>query len=266
MRAALALTTVLALARAVHAEPTTRALLDAVARQDVAAFDRLAPAPISLLGLWFDAPDCVQRFAGQGRLTMLAVADHPAFLKCLATLDLRVAPGGENAAAADLTYEPGVLIRLGVQGGLIRGFTVRGAVGDPSAASITPQALAAHRTAGSHDVVPDRASRDAIAASPDGVAFAELAVCVDAAGRVERASSVMRRSTNNPAYAKQVDAAVAAWQFKPFVVHGKPVRVCATDAFIYPPGHAPPDMPAPPPPPPPPPRPRSAALQHGSPT
>lgn len=245
---------VMTLACAAHAEPATvsQSLLDAVAKQDVAAFDRLAPAPISLLGFWFDTPTCAQQFSGRGRLQMLAVAEHAALLKCLAPLGLRSAPVGDNSTAADLMYEPGVLVRLGVQGGLLRGMTVRGSVGDASVASITPQALASHRTAGSYDVLLSGAERDAIAASPDGVAFAEVAVCVDAAGRVDLASTAMHRSTNRPSYLKLVEAAVAGWRFKPFVVHGKAVRVCAIDAFTYPPGHAPPAMPTPPTPPAPP--------------
>src|SRR5215470_2762837 len=95
MRSVLVLWIVCALGGAAGAVPeneaTLRAVLDAVARQDTAAFARLVRRDLSVRSIWFEDPDCARQFSG---VLELSAERHGAFLRCLATLGLRAAPDG----------------------------------------------------------------------------------------------------------------------------------------------------------------------------
>lgn len=211
--------------------PVLRAIHDAVARKDAAAFARLASSSVDLYGLWFDSPDCAKQFSGE--VTLRAGA-HPAFLACLSSHGLRFDPRASADRSAALVYDPGAVLTVDLVDGAIAQITgLQPSWQDAYAASISPGALASHLVAGTHDVEPDRAARDAIAVFPDGVAAVHLHVCVDVTGKLEEAR-VVKSPHGNDNYARAVEAAAAGWRFKPFEVGGKPVPVCADDVFVYP--------------------------------
>jgi TPR repeat protein len=205
-----------------------RAVRDAIASQDAAAFGTLAPGEVVVRGLWFDSEDCAKQFSATQRVT---AALYPALLRCLATLGLKP----EMASAhrrAQLVYEPGVAVALDVYGGAIRRIL------GPSSSSksarapvVTPEALHAH-DAGARAVEPGEAVRDLLGGS--SAAFsAQLFLCVDTAGKVSRAE--ITRGSGLDDYDRAVESAAAAWTFTPFVVRGRPVVVCASDLITYPP-------------------------------
>ncbi|HEX7843186.1 MAG TPA: hypothetical protein VF469_37200 [Kofleriaceae bacterium] len=212
-------------------EPVLRAMHEAVARQDAAAFTRLASSSVDLYGLWFDSPDCAKQFSGEVTLTAGA---HPAFLACVSSHGLRFDPRASADRSAALVYDPGVVLTVDLVDGAIARITgLQPSWQGANAASISPVALASHLVAGTHAVEPDRAVREALAASPDPVAAVYLHVCVDATGKLEEAR-VVKSAHGNDSYARGVEAAAAAWRFKPFEVGGKAVPVCADDVFVYP--------------------------------
>jgi TPR repeat protein len=212
-------------------EPVLRAMHEAVARKDATAFARLASSSVDLYGLWFDSPDCAKQFSGEVTLTAGA---HPAFLACLSSHGLRFDPRASADRSAALVYDPGVVLTVDLVDGAIARITGPQLPWQrASAAAISPMALASHLVAGTHAVEPDRAARDAIAAFPDAIAAVHLHVCVDATGKLEEAR-VAKSPHSNDNYARAVEAAAAAWRFKPFEVGGKAVPVCTDDVFVYP--------------------------------
>jgi ketosteroid isomerase-like protein/cell division septation protein DedD len=247
MRGVLALWIVCALGGTAGAVPaneaTVRAVLDAVASQDTAAFARLVRRDVSVRSIWFEDPDCARQFSG---VLELSAERHAAFLRCLATLGLRAVPDGPEHRLT-LVYEPGVALSFDVYRGEI--LAMRSLwLGEPTAAPVTQGALASHVFGGNPRIEPEPAVRAAIAQAPGGAAFVELMTCVDRAGKLERTRTVKRSSTFD-GYVRAVEAAAAARTFAPFVAHGKPVRVCGLELFTYPADRGWEAVPAPPPPP-----------------
>lgn len=209
-------------------EATVQAVLDAVARQDSAAFARLVRRDLRVRSIWFEDPDCARQFSG---VLELSAERHGDFLRCLATLGLRAAPdGSENRLT--LVYEPGVALSFDVYRGEI--LAMRSLwLGEPTAAPVTERGLASHVFGGNPRIEPEPAVREAIAQAPGGAAFVELMTCVDQAGKLER-TRIVQRSSAFDGYVRAVEAAAAARTFAPFVAHGKPVRVCGLELFTYP--------------------------------
>src|SRR6185503_5513020 len=107
------------------------------------------------------------RFSGQ---FSLASEDRAAFLRCLATLGLRMAPG--DAPHPGLVHEPGVLLALDERQGTLASIYTWGKVREePATASVTQEALASHLIAGARDPDIDPGLRDAIARSPAATAY-----------------------------------------------------------------------------------------------
>lgn len=209
-------------------EATVQAVLDAVASQDTAAFARLVRRNVSVRSIWFEDPDCARQFSG---VLELSAERHGAFLRCLATLGLRAAPDGPGNRLT-LVYEPGVALSFDVYRGEIMAMRSRW-LGEPTAAPVTPGALASHVFGGNPRIEPEPAVREAIAQAPGGAAFVELMTCVDRAGKLE-STRILRRSAAFDGYVRAVEAAAAARTFAPFLAHGKPVRVCGLELFTYP--------------------------------
>jgi len=238
-------------------DATVQALLDAIARQDAAAFARLVPPDAEISSLWFDAAPCAKQFSGRLAPTD---ANRPALLKCLSGLGLHAAPRGLRLASPDLqenqlslVYEPGIALEIWIHdGGVARIGTAMAYAADPEAAPITADALEAHRVSGTATVEPEPAVREALARSAHDVAFVQLLACVDRTGALE-SLRIVRRSREYDDYVRAVMTAATTWKFKPFQVHGSAVRACAVDLIAYPADrrvqlfH----RPAPPPPPPP---------------
>jgi TPR repeat protein len=209
-----------------------RALIDAVAAQDAAAFARLVPDDIHILNLWFADPGCQAQFSGE---FVLNAANQPAFLRCLATLDVYIQSPTYRHQQAGLVYDPGIGVSVGVWDGAIH--RIAGTLSpsrDPAVAPVSSDTLASHRIAGTHVVTPEQAVHDSLARSKKEVAFARLYVCVDQTGKPIEIT-VADRSTGYDSYVHAVEAVAAQWRFRPFLAHGKPISVCAFDLFAYPP-------------------------------
>jgi TPR repeat protein len=210
---------------------STQGVLDAITRQDAPAFAKRLLSRVQVTGLWFADRECARQFSGDFPLT----ADRqPAFLRCLATLDAHLDPPGKAADTAVLAYEPGLAIHLGIRRGVVEQiWTGAPQIDDADAAPIDADLLASHLVSGTFDVRPEPAAGAAGRLPP--VLLVDLNVCVDPSGRVDRTWIGRSSIPSNEGYARTVQAAVAAWQFTPFVARGKPVRVCAIVPFSDPP-------------------------------
>jgi TPR repeat protein len=216
---------------------------NALTRQDDAALAAIAPRPVALSGLWFDTPECSAQFSGDHELT---TAEHPAFLRCLATIRpsaVSLEPTSERAGedagvdgggGSQLRYEPGVSLSIDVEDGALQGITAPDVAElQPTAAPLDFAILASHLTAGTTTIAVDPEVRSTTERNHD-VAFVRLLACVDPSGKLERAT-VLQRSVGHDSYVRAVENAAAAWRFAPFSVRGQAVRVCALELFAYPP-------------------------------
>src|SRR5262249_1277831 len=75
--------------REAPATAIVQAVLDAVAKQDTAAFAKLVPGSIYVTGLWFADPACAREFSAD---RLVSTERQPALLRCLATLDAHLEP------------------------------------------------------------------------------------------------------------------------------------------------------------------------------
>lgn len=217
-------------------DTTAQAVLDAITRQDAAAFATLVPPDAVISSIWFADPSCARQFSGSFAPT---APSRAALLKCLAGLELRRGPRqqvvlGDPEHRPALVYDPGVALELEIRDGAVVGIdTVWEFTGDPSAAPVAPEALEAHLIA-PVTVEPDAKVRDALSSSRDDVAFVQLLACVDRTGKLESVRAV-RRSKGYDSYLHAVEVAAARWKFRPFKRNDQPVRVCGLDLVVYPP-------------------------------
>jgi hypothetical protein len=88
----------------------------------------------------------------------------------------------------------------------------------------------AHRIRGSIAIEPDEPDAEAIAESSTGV-VGVLHLCIDEQGRVDRITMPM--STCYPGYDAKLKREVRAWIYRPFLLDGKPTRVCTSATMMY---------------------------------
>ena len=205
---------------------TAQQFVAAASKHDVAAVRSMLGDPVSYGGLWFSDLACRTEFQETGdvtgpRLDVLA--------RCLAALDLRASPRRDALRdVAVLAYGAGFEIEArfpesdGAQTLSWIGYAAR--LEGERAPTISASALEAFRTAG---------DRDGPVAGLDSATkpHAWLKVCVDALGAVTAAEV---RETTSTAAAKAFVAATRAWRFRPFVLEGQPVSVCAMFAMKSP--------------------------------
>ena len=205
---------------------------DEVAREMVSSdpvqLAAMLRAPLEYGGLWFDDPACQQEFIAPG----VVGADRiDAFARCLATLHLTVsAREHPYPDVIVLDYAPGLEIEASVDGdGRIRwiGYSGRHDLRD-ALPSITPEALESLRSAGEPSPVlgADAKARLARERADLGntTSHVWLKVCLDADGNVTGAHA---RVESSPVAGDVFTAAVAQWKFRPFVVGGRAIPVCA---------------------------------------
>lgn len=211
-------------------EAIVRAVRDAIASQNTAAFARLAPGIVDIRGLWFDAENCAAQFSGKHGVYP---AQQAALVQCLATLRPQI-QFGTREHRPRLVHEPGVVISVDLRGGEVRGLLgPRAAAEAPGVAHVTEEALRAHAS-DTRSVEPDPATIAHYDRTGEPVSVL-LQLCVDAAGKVTEA-----KVDPNPRreYASAVEAAARTWTFTPFAARGKPVPVCAVQRVAYPPGRS----------------------------
>jgi hypothetical protein len=169
--------------------------------------------------------------------------DDPATKAELATLEQRACARGAVASCVNillidrtpaLVYEPGVVLSREVRDGVIgRIAAERLATEHQASAAVSSDALVAHLVGNSRAVEPDAAAR---VAAPDSPIAVQLIICVDETGALQDTKvTVAKTGVAAPAsYVRAIQHAAEHWRWKPFVVRGKAVPICARDSFVYP--------------------------------
>jgi len=194
-------------------------------------------------GLRFDDPTCAREFGTPGEIKPDRFG---AFARCLASLKLE--PSAREDSLGDVVvmeHAPGFELQARVvnenDGPRLTwiGFASR-FEGDPEVPTITHAALERLRLAGDRnppldpevastleldDTVPERRA-----------AYSWFKVCLDASGAITKADLF---TTTGPQSSKAFAAAIATWKFRPFVMRGQPLPVCALVRMAYPADKAP---------------------------
>lgn len=97
--------------------------------------------------------------------------------------------------------------------------------------NVPPIALDAYRLGGDKDIVPDEATKRAIATAGDSKVVGSFKLCVDTSGKVSSVKPL--KSTLFAAYDQTIEQAIHGWTYRPFVRDGKPTPVCTAVTFIY---------------------------------
>jgi hypothetical protein len=185
-------------------------------------------------GLWFSDPTCRAQFGQSGTIKHAA---FDAFARCVVALHLR--PTGRRDALPDtsvLTYEAGFEVEVRIVSGRLDfiGFSGR-TFGAPDLPSITPEALETMRTAGDQNATiseADASRPGVVLIGPTHPTHTEhLRLCVGEDGEL----SVTPATMTSPESAAAFSAVARSWQFRPFVVGGKPTAVCSIVGLQYPP-------------------------------
>jgi hypothetical protein len=189
---------------------------------DVTALRAMMGPHVMLGGLWFPDPTCQQEFAGTGeigggRLDELA--------RCLTTIKLTTSARKDALVdVAVLSYDPGLEIEARFidkpTGPWLSwiGYEARKDLVD-ALPTITPEALESLRTTGQRDP-----ALPGVADAPEKAVYAWVKTCIDGEGKV---TGTHVREASTPNAARLVQAAIGDWSFKPFVVGGQPLPVCA---------------------------------------
>ncbi|MBA3499227.1 MAG: hypothetical protein M4D80_28920 [Myxococcota bacterium] len=204
-------------------------------------------------GLRFDDPKCTEQFGVPGEVRRDQLAD---FARCLAGLQLQ--PSARQDALGDvivMKYAPGFEVQARVvneNDGLRLtwiGFASR-VQGDLDVPSITHDALEQLRLSGDRRATldPKIASGLELDTTPGTrAAYTWFKVCLDPAGEISKADPYETTSSKtSTAFAE----AIRTWRFRPFVMRGAALPVCAMVRMAYPADAAPPveTLPLPPPP------------------
>jgi hypothetical protein len=206
-------------------------------------------------GLQFDDAGCAKTFGTPGEV---AAAQLDAFATCLATLKLE--PSARADSLGDvlvMQHAPGFELQARVvndnDGPRLTwiGFASR-FEGDPAVPTITHAALERLRLGGDRNGPLD----PAVAATLEvddidpkhKASFSWFKICLDTSGAITKADAFTTTgSKSTDAFANAIKT---SWNFRPFVMRGQPLAVCALVRMAYPPDRAPPleRLPLPPPP------------------
>ncbi|MEO8701476.1 MAG: hypothetical protein ABI867_15625 [Kofleriaceae bacterium] len=96
---------------------------------------------------------------------------------------------------------------------------------------VPPAALEALRLTGSTAILPDAATKVAIARTGADRIVGSFKLCVDATGTVGHVSTL--KTTRHPDYDAKISSTIGTWTFKPYAVNGKPIPVCTAVTVIY---------------------------------
>ena len=103
--------------------------------------------------------------------------------------------------------------------------------------NVSPSALNAFRIAGRADIVPDDATKTALAKSAIATAqrirlIGSFKLCISSSGRIQTITAL--KSTGVPAYdSKLIRDMREGWRYRPFQREGVPSPVCTAVTFIY---------------------------------
>ena len=203
---------------------------------DDAAVARVVRRPVVSGGLWFADPACASEFSAPAEI---AEAQLARFAHCLA--QLHVSAGARRSELDDtiLTYGPGIEIAArfrddAAQGPLLTwiGFSSLHA-GPPTISSDDLERL---RTSGARDGALDAATGGALVADAHqrlgaNVAGAWLELCLDQTGAIAKLHVA---DSTSIAAGHAFEAIARTWTFRPFLVAGAPIPVCALVQTVYP--------------------------------
>jgi len=99
------------------------------------------------------------------------------------------------------------------------------------AIEVTPMALDAFRLRGDRNILPDEATRLAIARAGVTKVTGSYKLCINTSGAV--ASIRLLQSTRFAAYDRRIEQAILGWTYRPFLSEGKPTPVCTAVTFLY---------------------------------
>ena len=99
----------------------------------------------------------------------------------------------------------------------------------PLPQAVAPSELEKNRIKGDRNIVPDEFEKRAIA--PEEKVVARLKMCIDREGKVSQVRIL--KASGYPGYDRKIETELRAWEYKPFLVDGKPTWVCTAVTFIY---------------------------------
>jgi len=183
-------------------------------------------------GLWFADATCQAHF---GPSRKIEPGDFDELARCLAGLHLR--PTGRGDSFDDtsvLTDHAGFEIEARVAAGRLDfiGFSGR-APGAPDLPTITRETLESLRTGGDPNatISSDEAEKLAFPNTANPTLTEHLRLCLAESGDV---SSILPAGATTIASATAFSAVARQWKFRPFLVDGTPMAVCAIVGFHYP--------------------------------
>lgn len=100
-------------------------------------------------------------------------------------------------------------------------------IATPMPQNVAPTDLEAHRAFGSKDVVPSAATKAQI----QKMTIGSFKLCVSEKGRVTAVNVL--KSSGLPDLDRELDAAIRAWTYRPYLVNGQATPVCTAITFIY---------------------------------
>ncbi|HEY5927848.1 MAG TPA: hypothetical protein VIV11_39450 [Kofleriaceae bacterium] len=204
-------------------------LVAAINKRDVTVVSSRVVLPLKVRSLRFAASTC-EKF-GATEVTV-DESDLPAFVACLADLDLKALIGPDDKWINAL-YGPGfplIFSHGGPDGSIDRiyGYAKPGS----DLFVIEPVVFTSHIKKFTREIAPSQATKKALAAAATEHVAARVHVCVDARGKVDALAKVADESLAS--YEEDVTKAVRKWSIKPFMFGGKKIHACATLTLGYP--------------------------------
>jgi protein TonB len=97
--------------------------------------------------------------------------------------------------------------------------------------NVPPNLLESQRIRGNHTIMPDDDEKKAIEAAKEDRVIAAVKLCIDTSGKVSQVK--MLRSSGYPGYDRKIRRELKIWEYRPFMLDGKPTAVCTAVSFIY---------------------------------
>jgi hypothetical protein len=193
---------------------------------DVGRIRAMLRETVTIGGLWFEDVKCMVRFGPPGDVRGPALDE---LARCLTTIDLAVSSRKDALPdVAVMTYGGGLEVEARIvetpDGPWLAwiGYVARRSYQD-ALPTISGAALEALRLEGEpHAPLGGPATAEELTVMK--MAYAWLKVCIDGTGAVTGAHV---REASSPRAARVFGAATQTWKFRPFLLRGQPVPVCA---------------------------------------
>jgi hypothetical protein len=100
-----------------------------------------------------------------------------------------------------------------------------------AARNVAPTVLETTRIRGNKVIVPDETTKKEMLRVDKRQVVGSWKMCLDETGAVAEVTRI--KSTGFEAYDKRISSEMRTWAYRPYVIDGKPVRVCTAITFIY---------------------------------